>query len=251
MRTAAFEFPGYLQPLVQLDAPLESIAHVGLHEYGHIAAGSLHHLVHRHLHEPHAVLQRAAVHVLAAVGIGRKKLAEQVSVPCMHLHGIETGLAGEVHGMSERLRHLLYLTGTHAAHESGRVDIQSAGGRYGQLPRHALLRHVAAVAYLNGGGRPFPVYRIGNPAQAGHYLLPHPQLSLEGETVARYRRVGERRHADAAPGHGDMVIFEHLRRRIVLAHALERSGTDGAVTERQRPYLGRSKKKRIFHVVRI
>ena len=107
------------------------------------------------------------------------------------------------------------------------------------------------MTYLNGGGRPLPVYRIGNPAQAGHYLLPHPQLPLEGEAVARYRRIGERRHADAAPGHGDMVIFEHLRRRIVLAHALERSGTNSTVAERQRPYLGRSKKKRIFHVVRI
>ena len=131
MRTAAFELPGYLQPFVQLDTPLESIAHVGLHEYGHIAAGGLHHLIHRHLHETHAILQRAAVHVLAVVGIGRQELTEQIAMPRMHLHGIESRLTGEAHGMSERLCHLLYLTGPHTAHESGRVDIQSAGSRYG------------------------------------------------------------------------------------------------------------------------
>ena len=92
--------------------------------------------------------------------------------------------------------------------------------------------HVAAVADLDGGGSPFAVNGVGDVAQPRDDLGAQPQLLIERQSAAAHRGIGQRGHADAAAGHGDVIIFELLRGTEVLAHRLESRRTDRAVAQR-------------------
>ena len=85
MDAALLDIPRHFNAIVGFEASAESVAHIGLYQYGHVVSGSGHHFVQTHLHETHSVLERPSVFVLAVVGIGREELADQVTVSCVHL----------------------------------------------------------------------------------------------------------------------------------------------------------------------
>ena len=79
------ELAGDEDAFVDFDASFESVAHVGLDDDSHVVTGRLHHLLHAHAHEAHAVVERTAVLVATVVGIGREELADEVAVSGVNL----------------------------------------------------------------------------------------------------------------------------------------------------------------------
>ena len=119
MGAALLQAMGHLQGLVQLHAAAEAVAHVHLDDDGHVGAGGLHDLLHHHVHEAHAVLQRAAEEVVPVVGGGGEELADEVAVAGVYLDGIEPGFAGQSDGAAVGAGHVGQLVGAEAAHEGG------------------------------------------------------------------------------------------------------------------------------------
>ena len=74
MGAQLFELTRHSEAIVYLEAAFEAVAHICLHQHAHVAAGSIHHLLHAHTHEAHTVVERAAEPVAAAVGVGRQEL---------------------------------------------------------------------------------------------------------------------------------------------------------------------------------
>ena len=66
-------------------------------------------------------------------------------------------------------------------------------------------------------------------------LRAQPKLALEREPAAADGSVGQRGHADTAPGDAHVVVLELLRGAEVFAHRFEGCRTDGAVAERNLP----------------
>ena len=88
------------------------------------------------------------------------------------------------------------------------------------------------MADLDGCGGSLAVYGVGDVAQPRDDLGAQPQLLVERQTAAAYGGIGQRGHAHASAGHGDVVILELLRGAEILAHRLEGRRTDRAVTQR-------------------
>jgi len=106
MGAALLQAVGHLQGFVQLHATAETIAHVHLDNDGHVGAGSLHHFVHYHIHESHAVLQRAAEEVVSVIGGGGEELADEVAVSSVNLNGIKASFTGQADGASVGTGHV-------------------------------------------------------------------------------------------------------------------------------------------------
>jgi len=95
--------------------------------------------------------------------------------------------------------------------------------------------HVAAVTDLDRSGGAFLVDGVGDVAQRRDDLRAQPKLALEREPAAADGSVGQRGHADTAPGDAHVVVLELLRGAEVFAHRFEGCRTDGAVAERNLP----------------
>ena len=239
MGSQLFEFAGDDDTLVDFDASLEAVSHVGLDDDGHVVAGRLHHLLHAHAHEPHAVVERASVFVMAVVGIRREELADEVTVSGVNLDGVESCIASVVDRVAEGPGHRLDFVLVHTPHKGGRIEVESGRGRDGNLACRAAVRHVAAVAQLNGGLGPFGMNGVGDASQRFHDFGAHPQLMFEGEPVAGHRGVGQRSHAYTAGSHAAVVVIQLLGRCVVVAHTLEGGRPDGAVAQGDGAYRGR------------
>ena len=195
--------------------------HVHLDYHAHVVAGGFHDLLHHELHEAHAVLEAASELVAAVVGVGREELADQVAVAGVDLHAVESGLAGEVHGMAEVVGDAEYLVLAQSAHEGGGVEVEAGRGPDGGAAAGGAVGHVAAVAELYGGLGALGVDCIGEFAELGHYLLTHPELGVEGESRTRHRGVGHGGHPHAAVCDCGVVVEQVLRRTVVVCHVLE------------------------------
>ena len=231
MHSVALNLFGHGEAIIYFKSALEAVAHVGFHHHGHVGACGLHHLVEAHVHEAHAVLERAAETVAAAVGVGRQELRYKVAVAGMHLHTVETGVAGCVHGVAETTGYHLEFVGTQSAAESGRIEIEAGGGTYGCAAGSGPVGHVAAVAYLNRGLGALGVYVVGDAAQVIHYFGAQPELGGERQGRAAHSGIRQSGHAHAAFGHRHMIVVEHVGGVIVFSHPLEGCRADSAVAQ--------------------
>ena len=103
-----------------LDAALEAVLHVVLHQHGHIVlAGLFQNFVEAHIHQSHPVFQRPAVLVVTVIGIGRKELRNHITVPGVYFHRIESGIVGCLYSLSEVLCQFDAFGSPELAHESG------------------------------------------------------------------------------------------------------------------------------------
>ena len=118
MCTRAFKTLGHLHRLIYLHAAPETVTHVHLHKHCHIAAGSLHHFIHHHIHKAHAVFQRTAKFIFTMIGRRRKELADKVAMSGMNFHCIKSRLTGQIHRLSVSTCHLRQFTGTQTTHKS-------------------------------------------------------------------------------------------------------------------------------------
>ena len=230
---------GDLDAVLHLETAFEAVAGIGLDQYSYVVSGSLHYLLHDHVHELHAVLQRAAELIAAVVGVGREELRDEVAVTGVYLHSVEPSVAGDAHSVAEVLDGLEYLVLTQTVYEGRGVEIEAAGGSYRPLSAVHPVRHVAAVAELDAGLGAGCVYRVGQVAQAGDDLGTHPQLAVEGQAALVDGGVGHGGHADSAAGHSRMVVLELLCGYMSVAHALVGRGADDAVLDFYGADLGR------------
>ena len=92
MHARLFETPRHLHRFIHLHASPETVAHVHLHKYSHIVAGSLHHFLQHHIHKTHTVLQRPAEFILTMIGGRRQKLAYEITMSRMDFHSVEPRL---------------------------------------------------------------------------------------------------------------------------------------------------------------
>ena len=228
-----FDDFGDLDALGDFNAPFEAVVHVVLHGDRHAARpGRLHGLAQTHAHEAHAVFERAAVFVVPVVGVGRQELRNEVAVPGVHLHRVESGVAGRAHRRAEVAGHLFDLASLHAPHGRVGVEVESRRGADGHLPGGGPVGHVAAMSDLDGRGGPFAVHGVGDFAQSGDDLGTQPQLLVERQSAAAHGGIGQRGHAHAAAGYGDVVVLELPGGTEVLAHGFEGRRTDRAVAQR-------------------
>ena len=118
----------HLDALIRLHSFLEAVVHVHLHDDSHIIPGLGHHFVYYEPHEAHTVVQASSELILAVVGVRREELGNEISVSGMDLNGVETCLYGQPDCISESFCDLVYLLMVHPMHESGGVQIETAGG---------------------------------------------------------------------------------------------------------------------------
>ena len=97
----AFELPCYFKALGPLHAATEAVVHIHLHYHAHVVAGMFRHAAYHPLHKAHTVLERAAVFVVAVIGIRRQELADQVAMSGMNLNAVESRFACQIHGVAE------------------------------------------------------------------------------------------------------------------------------------------------------
>ncbi len=247
---------GDLDRLGDLDSALEPVLHVVLHQHGGIRPrGRLHHLLETHIHEPHAVGQRTAEFVAAMIGIRRQELRDQITVPRVHLHAVETRFVGRRHGAPEVARHVGDLRTAQLAMERRGIEVETSRGRHGETSRGRPVGHIAAMADLDSRGSALTVYVVGYVLERGHDLVAKPQLAVERHAAAVDRRIGQSGHADTAAGHAYVVILQLLRGSEILAHRLESRRADGAVAQRDGTQFIRGEELGIlqifFHIFRV
>ena len=121
MGAQILQLPGHGQAILNLQSPLEAVAHICLHKYSHIGTGRLHHLLHTHTHEAHAVVERAAELIASPVGVWGKELGNQIAVPCMNLHAVESGVTGRAHGVAKLVCESLEFIGTQSPRYGGGI----------------------------------------------------------------------------------------------------------------------------------
>ena len=131
-------------------------------QQGKCLTGSFHHFVHAHFHKAHPVLQATAIFVFPMIGIGRKKLADQIAVTGMYFHCIHSGFARQMNCLSERFCHSCDFGRFHSTDKGRGIDIETAGCGDRPAPADVFVRHVSAMSELYGGGRPFFVDGIGD-----------------------------------------------------------------------------------------
>ena len=231
LRSVLLQPLGDLDAVLHLETALETVAGIGLDQYRDVVPGSLHHLLHDHVHELHAVLQRAAELIAAVVCVGREELRDEVAVAGVYLHSVEASVAGDAHCVAEVLDNLEYFVLTQTVYEGRGVHVEAAGGSYGSLSAVHPVRHVAAVAELDAGLCAGCMYRVGQVAQAGDDLGTHPQLAVEGQAALVDGGVGHGGHADSASGYCRVVVLELLCGYVSVAHALVGGGADDAVLD--------------------
>ena len=148
--------------LIKLHSSFEAVAHIHLYQHCHILTGSFHHFVHAHFHKAHPVLQATAIFVFSMIGIGRKKLADQIAVTGMYFHCIHSGFARQMNCLSERFCHSCDFGRFHSTDKGRGIDIETAGCGDRPAPADVFVRHVSAMSELYGGSRPFFVDGIGD-----------------------------------------------------------------------------------------
>ena len=153
----------------------------------------------------------------------------------MDLHAVKTRFAGQLHSRSEVLDDLQDLVAAKAPHEGRGIEVESARSAHRRASAGGAVRHVAAVAELDRSLRPMGVHPVGQAAQPRNDLGTHPQLAIEGQARLAHGRIGHGRHADPAPGHGDVVIIQVLGRAVPVGHVLKGGGTDDPVPQGNRP----------------
>jgi hypothetical protein len=94
------------------------------------------------------------------------------------------------------------------------------------------------VPDLCGDRGSFGVHGVGDAAQSGHRLRPHPDLTAFGAAFGCDGTVGNGRHADTTGGMTPMEFDELVADLGISGHALERRGLDHAISQRDRPELG-------------
>ncbi|MNO63927.1 hypothetical protein D3C76_546460 [compost metagenome] len=209
--------------------------------------------------QAHAVLQRTAVFVLAAVVIGREEAGDDVVVPGVDFHPVETGALGAFGGGGEPLDHLPDVVLVHHAHArlAGRADgadeVVQLGlgqarhhvglrlrrdGRHPQLAAFGEVAHgdLAGMLQLHGDLRAVAVHPLGEAGQAGNEAVIG-NADLIG--LGGAGRVGDGAHAHgqqagATGGAGLVVGLDALAAgavgfRVVRAHR----GHDDAVAQLQ------------------
>ena len=174
MRTAFAQLPGDFYPFVYFYAAFESVPHIGFRYNRHVGAGRFHHLVHAHIHETHPVLQASSEPVFSAVGIGRKELADKISVSRMDFYAVEPGFPGQPYPVAEGAGHFRQFIFLETAVQGRGVHVEASGGGYRHASGHRAVAHVSAMPDLYGGGCPFRMDGIGNFPQPRHRFFPEP-----------------------------------------------------------------------------
>lgn len=247
--TELLDLLGYLDALGNLYAALETVLHVVLYQYGRSGLrGSLHNLLEAHVHETHAVGKRAAVLIMAMVGVGRQELRDEISVTGMYLDAVETRLVSRIHRPSEILGERDALAAAHAAHEGRGIEVETGRRTNGEATGCRPVRHVATVTYLYAGSSTFGVYGVGDVLQTGYDLGTQPQLFVERQAAAVDGSIGQRGHTHPAAGNAHMVVLELLRGAEILAHGFECGRTYGAVAQRHMAEAIGSEKFRLLEV---
>ena len=109
----------------------------------------LHHLLEAHVHESHAVLERASETVTPPVGIGRQELRYQVSVAGMDFHAVKAGVAGRIDGLAELAGERAEFILTETADKCRAVEIETCRSAHRSASGRGAVRHITAMAYLD------------------------------------------------------------------------------------------------------
>ena len=165
----------------------------------------------------------------------------------VHFDAVEAGAATKVNGLPEILHDLVDVLDGHLAGEGRRIEVETArrGERF--APAGGAVRHVAAMADLDGGFRTLRVDGVRQLLQLRHNLLAQPQLPVEGESAPAHRRVSHRGHADAATGHRHVIVEQGFRRRVVHRHVFKCRRTYRSVSQCYRPNLTGRENGRFDH----
>ena len=208
--------------------------------------------------QPGAIVQAAAVVVVALVESGGEKLGDDVTVAAVDLHPVQPGAAGAVRGggkcrhqgVDVRLRHHVQLRGRririvegpHLALQHALAEVAVGGGRVGGYPQgpsglDILHTHQAAVVQLGGDFGTVRVHRIGDSAQAG-------DVAIVGDgDLARLvgaigpHNAGDPEHDQADPAAGLALVVGHQALAAVavaLRQVDPHGGHHHAVLERHR-----------------
>ena len=93
--------------------------------------------------------------------IGRKELADEITVTGVHFDAVKTGAATKVNCFAEIFHNLVDVLDGHLARESWRIKVEAPrrGERF--LTAGGTVRHVAAVPDLDGSLRTLCMDSIG------------------------------------------------------------------------------------------
>ena len=229
MDAEPFQLARHFEALGLLHAAAETVVHIHLHHHAQIVAGGFQHPRDHAAHQPHPVVERAAVFIAAMIGIGRQELADEIAVPRVDFDAVETGFPRQVHGAAEILHQFIDLRHFQPAHERRRIEIEAAGSAHRHAAARGAVRHIAAVAELDGALGAGRVDRIGDPLEPRHDFRAHPELAVEREAAAVHRGIGERGHPHPAPRHGHVVVVQVLGRAVAIRHILKSGRADHPV----------------------
>ena len=230
-------FLGHTNTFIDIGAVPAVVPHIGLNNHRHIILGVQHDFVQYLVEEAYAVLKRTAILIVTMIGAGRDELRNKVSMTGMNLHAVKTGLATEVHSLTEFPNHLLDLTHLQAAMDGRAVQVKAIGGADGHTMAGREVRHIAAVTELDAGFSTLCVDGIGQFAKSRQSLRTNIELSVKANATQIHSTVRHRGHSHAAVGHADVVVMQHLARGVTRAHILKRCRTDKTISQRDRPQL--------------
>lgn len=217
--------------IVDRQAVLEVIVlHVHAHEQRHVLGHVAAHLADALQREAGAVFKASAVAVGAVIDSGREELVREIGVGSVELHGVESGLDGELGALAEGGDYLVDVLLRHV------VDIQAT---------HSLVKertvHKAAVEKLNA-------YLSACLVHGGGELLEFVALLLGIETEVHLGARGDvyggaLKHVEraAALHTGDVVGYDLIADVIVRELGIH-TGHEHAVLELKAAKLYRGKK---------
>ena len=101
MNAGAFNFASHGESVVNLHAAFESVTHIGLNHYAHVASCGFHDLFEAHAHKSHAVVERTAPAIASVIGVGRQKLADEITVSGVNFHAVHAAVTCQAHCVAE------------------------------------------------------------------------------------------------------------------------------------------------------
>ena len=144
------------------------------------------------------------------IGIRREELADQVAVAGVDLHTVESRLPGKCDGVAEVLDQPLDLVLAQGAGKGRRIKVEAAGGADGGAAAGAAVRHIAAMAELDGRLGALFVDGIRNFPKCGNDLLAHPKLPVKGEAAPVHGGISQRGHPHPTARDGHVVVLQIL-----------------------------------------
>ena len=174
MHAEAFQLLSHFDALFALHATTEAVVHVHLDHHGHIVARSMHHLLDDEAHETHPVLQRTTKLIVAAIGVRRQKLTNQVAMTGMDLDAVEACLTRQVDGLAEVFHQPVNLFFLQFPMKSRRIQVEATRGTHRHATTSGAVRHVAAVTQLDGSLGTVRMDGISEALQFGNNFLAHP-----------------------------------------------------------------------------